>query len=113
MVEQVVDQASILFLQEIMGDEFAELIQVFVQDAEYRIEQIRQKIIIGETEAQAISDLAHGLKGSAINLAAANLTEYCRQLEQQARAGNLLDAEQLVEQINQEYQQVKTYLLSL
>lgn len=113
MVEQVVDTSNILFLQEIMGDEFAELIQVFVRDAESRIEQMKQKITIGETEARAISDLAHGLKGSAMNLSAVALTECCKHLEMQAKQGDLENAKQLITEIEQEYQKVKIYLFNL
>lgn len=107
----LVDADNIAMLQEMMGDEFADLIAVFIEDAEMRIAQIKQLSELGE--AREVSDLAHGLKGSAMNLSAQRLAYYSRQLEVQCREGQLGQVGRLIEQTEQAYQQFKSYLLSL
>lgn len=106
-----VNQANIEFLQEIMADEFAELIDVFILDAERRIASIKQ--LISQQQAIDVSSLAHGLKGSAMNLSAANLVGLCKQLEEQARKEDLSQAMQLIAAIEQEYSNVKAFLQAL
>lgn len=112
MVNEVpVDRANIEFLQEIMAGEFAELVDVFIQDAEKRINKIKQ--FIPQQQAIEVSSLAHGLKGSAMNLSAAHLVELCKQLEEQAKQENLSQAIQLITAIEQEYFNVKAFLQAL
>lgn len=111
MVNSVIDLPALTQLQELMGDDFAELVQVFVQDAEKRIEQIKQAITV--EDSALVADLVHGLKGSAMNLSATQLSKWCGQLEQQSRVGDLSQAERLMPLIELEYQQAKQALLSL
>jgi HPt (histidine-containing phosphotransfer) domain-containing protein len=74
-------------LQVIMGDDFAGLLNTFVQDSIQRVEAVEREF--AARNAVALRAAAHSFKGSSSNLGANQLAQLCRQIEDLALAGNL------------------------
>ena len=98
-------------LKQVMGNEFSLLIETFTGDSAVRIETIKQAVASGEPEA--IRRAAHSFKGSAGNMGATTLTNLCRSLEEKGCNGEIVGCEQLLDQLVEEYQQVRSVLVTL
>ena len=98
-------------LKAVMGEEFQTLVQTFVADSATRLENLAQSIDSGD--AENLRRTAHSFKGSASNIGAPRLAEYCRQLENSGRDGNLGRAPGLLTRVRDEYQQVRQELEAL
>ncbi|MGK0440692.1 MAG: HPt (histidine-containing phosphotransfer) domain-containing protein [Pseudohongiellaceae bacterium] len=105
------DIVSINGLREIMGDEFPQLIDIFISDSELRINTIAESVTVGDPEA--IRRAAHTLKGSASNMGASALTHLCHVLEDLGHEGRTDGAQEMVEEIAKEFSQVKAVLKTL
>ncbi|MHA7878418.1 MAG: Hpt domain-containing protein [Saccharospirillum sp.] len=105
------DPQIISELQQLLGDDFAELVHTFIQDSQQRIDDLQATI--ASTVAQDVRHVAHSFKGSSLNLGAVRLSELCRQLEEMARQGRLYRAQECLEQIRAEFHQVCRDLSSL
>jgi HPt (histidine-containing phosphotransfer) domain-containing protein len=106
-----IDLNTIQQLKELMADDFQLLIETFVIDSEKRLVMLSDSI---ETDdAEKLRTSAHAFKGSALNLSAANLTELCYKLEMIGKQGSVNGADSLLQQVEEEYQQVKASLLAL
>lgn len=108
VADQSIDKATIGELKQVMGDEFPLLIDTFNSDSAVRLQAIREGIAAADPEAVRLA--AHSFKGSAGNLGAAGLTDLCQQLETQSMTGQLTGGNQLLTQIELEYEQVKSAL---
>ena len=108
---QHLDLDALKELQEVMGDEFALLVETFTTDSILRIEGIKEAV--ASQDAEAIRRAAHSFKGSASNMAAPALTKLCRSLEDLGFNGSTEGGEQLQQSIIAEYAQVKTALEAL
>ncbi len=106
-----VDEATILQLKELMGDDFSLLINTFIKDSSSKINTMRATVINQDSENLRIA--AHGLKGSALNLSAAKLTALCKDLESLGREGSFENAVQLIDAVELEYKAVTGYLVSM
>lgn len=111
MSKESVDAAVLNELRAIMGNDFGMLIDVFIKDSIQRLEIIQQAIRTNDTEN--LRRAAHSLKGSAMNISAARLTELCRELEFMGRDGRLENATTLFEAVREEFDKVKSYLESV
>lgn len=110
MQEESVDSASLQELRNIMGDEFCLLVDVFIRDSVQRLQDLQQAI--DNDNAAEVRTVAHGFKGSALNLSAHRLTEYCRQLESMGRDAQLEGAAEILAQVKQEFERVRVSLLA-
>lgn len=97
------DSSVLITLQDVMEDEYPTLLDVFLKDSEQRVAQLRHWLNSPEPDLQALSLDAHSFKGSSGNMGALQLSELCRQLEDQARRGQRDGLEQLIDQIDSEY----------
>lgn len=77
----------------------AELMAIFLQDAEHSIQQLEQAI--ASQSIQTIEEVAHSLRGSSANVGASGLSAIALQLEQKARKGEITGAYRLLQQLNQ------------
>ena len=102
-----VDTSVLSALQDVMEDEYPTLLDVFLKDSEQRVTQLRQSIDGPTPDLQALSLDAHSFKGSTANMGALQLSELCRQLEDQTRLGKREGIEQLIAQIHSEYLTVR------
>ncbi len=98
-------------LEEIMEDEFPELVKVFIADSDPRIPALKQAF--DNKETNTLRELAHSFKGASGNLSALPLAELCFKIEEQSREGKLAEIEDLIHQVEQEYLAVKSNLLSM
>lgn len=90
-------------------DPVAELIDLFLADAPNRLQALTGAV--GDNDAGRIKAAAHALKGSAINLGAQRLAGCCAALESNAREGRLDDADQRLNQIKRELEQLRELLI--
>lgn len=104
----LVDIDTLNELKEIMGDDFDELIAIFISDGNTQIENLR--LAISTSNSDDIRRIAHTLKGSSANLGINTLSESCRVLEHKAAEDSLEDAQELLEQIISNYEAAKEAL---
>jgi HPt (histidine-containing phosphotransfer) domain-containing protein len=105
------DTEALDMLEEIMEDEFPELIQVYISDSDPRLPALQQAFDI--QDCSSLRELAHSFKGASGNLSALPLADLCYKIEEKARDSRLDGIQPLITAINTEYQAVKTILLSL
>lgn len=106
-VSSHLDSSVLIALQDVMEEEYPTLLDVFLKDSEQRVAQLRQCLNGPAPDLQALSLDAHSFKGSSGNMGALQLSELCRQLEEQARRGQREGLELLVDQISSEYLTVR------
>lgn len=105
------DTEALVMLEEIMEDEFSELIQVFIDDSDPRIAAMQSAL--SEQNALLLKEIAHSFKGASSNLSALPLAEICFKIEEKSRDVNFEGLPSLILEADTEYQSVKTILLSL
>lgn|SRR5687768_16397767 len=105
------DYDTLNTLKQVMEDDFALLIDTFVQDSNDRIQTL-QNVIKG-TEADLIRRAAHSFKGSSSNIGAPHLASLCSALEKKALANNLDGLAEDLHAIEQEFVRVEVLLRSL
>lgn len=104
----------------------AELLALFLQDAERSLKDLERAI--ASRRLQAIEDIAHSLRGASANVGASALALVASQLEQVARSGQLTnspanplvsppadtlaDIQGLLQQIRMHAQSIQIYLHS-
>jgi signal transduction histidine kinase/CheY-like chemotaxis protein/HPt (histidine-containing phosphotransfer) domain-containing protein len=81
------DTATLVDLEDIMGDELVTLVDAYLRDGETRIRNMREAANRGD--GTEVGKLAHSLKSSSANLGAMPLANRARQVEEAARNGTL------------------------
>jgi HPt (histidine-containing phosphotransfer) domain-containing protein len=102
-----VDSSVLNALQDVMEGEYPMLLDIFLKDSEQRIAQLRQACESPVPDLEALSLDAHSFKGSSANMGALQLSELCRQLEDQTRRGKHEGLDQLITQIQSEFLTVR------
>nr|WP_165441238.1 MULTISPECIES: Hpt domain-containing protein [Pseudomonas] len=90
-----------------MEDEYPTLLDVFLKDSEQRIAQLRLAVGSRNPDFQELSLNAHSFKGSSSNMGALQLSELCRQLEEQARQQQFAGLAELIGTIDSEYMTIR------
>lgn len=103
------DTDALQLLQEIMDDEFSELIRVYLDDSRQRLHLMHQAA--AQADAAQLRELAHSFKGASSNVSALPLAALLQRLEDAGREQCLQDATELLQQVEQEFASV-TALLS-
>ncbi|MBX3691751.1 MAG: response regulator [Dokdonella sp.] len=83
------DEAVIRELVDVMGNEFGDLVRVYLEDAPRLIGALRGAALRGDVDTFGVT--AHSLKSSSANLGARMLAELARQAEQATREGREID----------------------
>ena len=90
----------------------AELLEMFLQDAERSLKDL--ELAIASRSIQAVENIAHSLHGASANVGATALALAASQLEQMARSGKLnnvlTDAQVLLQQIRTHCQSIRIHL---
>ncbi|TAN01577.1 MAG: response regulator, partial [Rhodanobacteraceae bacterium] len=81
------DTATLVDLEDIMGDELVTLVDAYLRDGETRMQNLREAAARGDSAE--VGKLAHSLKSSSANLGAMPLSTRARQVEEAARNGTL------------------------
>ncbi|TWI53918.1 HPt (histidine-containing phosphotransfer) domain-containing protein [Pseudomonas duriflava] len=79
------DNEALIALQDVMEDEYGNLLDTYILDSEERIRGLKQAC--EAEDLGEIKHLAHSFKGSSSNMGAVALTALCRDLEEAARRG--------------------------
>jgi HPt (histidine-containing phosphotransfer) domain-containing protein len=106
------DYGVLRTLQDVMEDEYSTLLDIFLDDSEQRISQLR--LILqshsdgsGAFDLQELSMMAHSFKGSCGNMGALHLADLCRELEDRSRLEKVSGLEDLLASIDLEYTTVR------
>ena len=105
------DQTATQELRNIMGNDFALLVQTFVRDSAQRIVAIRDAVKAESPDA--LRRAAHSFKGSAGNMGALRLADICRSLEELGRQQLIVGAPSLIHELVEEYGAVERELAAL
>ena len=98
MVDTHLDPSVLIALQEVMEDEYPELLDVFLRDSEERLLTLRTA-----DNALLLMNTAHSFKGSSSNMGAVRLAELCHELEQRAKQKSLAGIDKLLGEIDGEF----------
>ena len=97
-----IDQQVLSELQDVMEGQYPILLQAFLKDSELRLEQLRNA-----RNAEELGLVAHSFKGSSSNMGAICLAELCRKLEEQIAHRSFSGIEELLVQIEHEFEAVR------
>jgi HPt (histidine-containing phosphotransfer) domain-containing protein len=86
----------------------AELIDSYLEESPPLLEGLRHSL--AQDDAAGLHRAAHTLKSSSRDFGANRLADWCQELEAMGKAGTLAGADDLVAQVEAEYQQVKVEL---
>ena len=105
-LDHVLDSDIIRDLDEVMGDEFTDLVRVYLEDTPKAIAQLEQAA--GRGNVEGLIAPSHSLKSTSANLGATGLSELAKRVEHGARSGTLgvSDAPILVAEIRRSFQRV-------
>ncbi len=106
-----IDPATIGELRELMGEDFAALIDAFAIDSQRQIDAIGAAV--DAADAERLRRQAHGLRGACINLGANDLAELCGRVEASGRAGDCAAAQRLLPALRREWLAVDSELADL
>ena len=81
------DQETLDELQELLEDEFVELIETYIRDTESKVSLLDDAI--KSDDSDQTRKLAHSVKGASYNLGIQEFGELCHQMETEAAGGNL------------------------
>jgi HPt (histidine-containing phosphotransfer) domain-containing protein len=83
----MLERGVISELREVMGPEFGQLVQTFLDTSPDLVDQLRQAERDGDVEAMVLP--AHSLKSGSANMGAMYLSSLARETEMAARRGDL------------------------
>ncbi len=105
------DTSVIGDLVDVMGDEFPDLVRVYLEDTPKNVALLEQAA--RQRSMEGIIAPSHSLKSTSANLGALRLSELAKRLEHGARTGELTEPLVLVGELKREYQQVASALTEL
>ncbi len=106
------DDVALQNLRDLGGDDFlGEVIDAFLADAPEMLATLRRSL--DEQSNEELRRAAHTLKSNGATLGAETFSELCRTLEQSAKTGELEEAPELVDRIEQEYRPLEQALAAL
>ena len=110
--DSVLDTDVVRDLLDVMGDEFTDLVQVYLEDTPKAVAALEQAATRGDNEGLIAP--SHSLKSTSANLGALGLSELAKRLEHGARGGTLgTEAPIIVTEIKRHFERVTVELNSL
>jgi HPt (histidine-containing phosphotransfer) domain-containing protein len=88
-----------------------DLVDLFLEECPRLVDEIR--VALDRKDAKVLQRSAHSLKGSTGNLAAKMASEAALKLERLAQAGNLVDAENVLRELECQLERLKPALLAV
>jgi len=109
MSEKIFDKAALL--NRMLGDDelVREVIETFLGDIANKINELRQATDSGDLSR--VRDLAHAVKGAAVNASTAVLGDLAFQMEKAGESADLNKAMALMPQIEEQFKVLKTVLV--
>jgi CheY-like chemotaxis protein len=108
---QVLDVALLMSRMDNDPQLLRDLVSLFLEECPRLLDEIR--IAMGRKDAKAVERGAHSLKGCTGNLAAQMASEAALKLERLARAGDLVDAESVLQELKCQLERLKPILLAV
>lgn len=100
----IIDQYQFSELQDLLEDDFTDLVKTYMSDSLTRIQEMRDAFQIDDNAKGY--DAAHTLKGASANLGARRLTELCYQMQEACRNQQISHQGALIEEIADELELV-------
>ncbi len=111
----LIDEATIEALRELGGEDdpglLIELIELFVDDATVRMDELCRAFDAGDLDA--VRSCAHALKSASANVSALTLSTLCKEIESSAMDQATDSVAPLVSSGRTTFEQVKTALIEL
>jgi len=109
-VQTHIDQSVLSELKTLLDkDQFQNVLTLFFEHTEERIEQLQQAI--NDRSLEQIESISHSMKGSCANIGASVLSGMCNEILQEVRAGNIPDQiTDMLSAVKMEYAVIKQYL---
>ncbi|WP_386069694.1 ATP-binding protein [Tahibacter sp. UC22_41] len=105
------DQEIVRDLLDVMGEEFTELVGVYLEDTPKNLSLL--EAAAGRNDTNALIAPSHSLKSTSANLGAMTLAEIAKRIEHEARGGTLANPAALVRDLTREYGRVSAELRNL
>jgi HPt (histidine-containing phosphotransfer) domain-containing protein len=108
MINSPVDEETYTQLQEIMADEFAELVEFFINDTEQALVALQR--CVETQDSVQVGTICHKLKSSCKLIGAFELAEFTHLLEDYREHNNLQVATEHLNSLHTEYPKVLAWL---
>jgi len=95
------DRQRLDALRESFDEVFAAMLEAFLEDTPVYLKTL--KLAVEAEDSQQIYELAHTIKGSAMNFGASEVVALSKKLEEAGRLANLQDAQELFDKLQTEY----------
>ncbi len=102
------DRTTLETLRELMGEEFPELVDSFLEDTESLLSQIEQGL--AGRDVACVHRASHTLKSTSANFGAMNLSMLAKELDTVARDGRLPETHETLQRLRIEFQRVRQVL---
>lgn len=99
------EPAIINELKEIMGEDLNFLLEAYLTDSQENISQLHEAV--DDACCEDVRQYAHSLKGSSRNVGATEVANYCEQLENAAKQGDLSNGSVLLDSIASAFSDIK------
>lgn len=104
----VLDLVALDELRDILEEGLDELIDEYFDDTRQQLLSLRSAVDTGDLDA--INSISHTLKGSSGNLGISSVYEICAVLEQEAKAGVMVDAKVSLRTLETTFDKAKSAL---
>ncbi len=102
--QDAIDESIFENLRSLMGSEFSILLQAYEEDTAEFVKSLRSAC--DKDDYAALQVPAHSMKSSSANIGAMRLSSLAKKLEEQVRSDGLVDVEQQVSEIEEEFGRV-------
>jgi histidine-containing phosphotransfer protein len=102
---------QLLALQDESNPDFvAEVVQLYFEDSVGKIEKVYQLLSQPLPDYEELDQIVHQFKGSSASLGAAYIAQLCIKLREGCQQRNAAACQQLVQQVKEAFQQLRTKL---
>lgn len=102
---------ELMAMQEMFGDDFAELANLFLNDSPKRLGAL--KAAASQGDAEQLAKFSHSLGGSCASIGAPRLAEMCKALEMNSKTSAATGAEAQLHALDAEYARIEAKLRSM
>lgn len=107
--KSIIDQMTFKELKALIGADFiVEIVDTFIQETGKLIDQLHDTLEV--QDAASFGRCAHSIKSSSASLGALDFSQSARQLELMGKAGDLSNAEPLLDGLTTDFLEVKQSL---
>ena len=101
MNDAVIDVSVVEELKEILEEDFADIIETYLEDSPNLISEIHQSF--ANQDAVILERSAHTLKSSSAGVGANGFAAICAELESLGKVGNFVDSEPFIKELDEQF----------